>query len=89
MNKNEKILNDSYRFLFTGAFLCLIAIVLMIGIKGMLSILATMISMFGSIVLILGLCTIGFSMVYFIAGISRSRNRRENHERQYGFRQET
>lgn len=76
MNKNEKILKDSYRFLFAGAFLCLIAIVLMIGIKGIssiISIIATMISMFGSIVLILGLCTIGFSMVYFIAGISRSK----------------
>ncbi len=77
MNKNEKILKDSYRFLFAGAFLCLIAIVLMIGIKGMSQVIATMISTLGSIVLILGLCTIGFSMVYFIAGISRSKKTEE------------
>lgn len=77
MMKNEKILKDSYRFLFAGAFLCLIAIVLMIGIKGMSSIIATMINTLGSIVLILGLCTIGFSMVYFIAGISRSKKTEE------------
>lgn len=77
MNKNEKILKDSYRFLFAGAFLCLIAIVLMIGIKGMSQIIATMINTLGSIVLILGLCTIGFSMVYFIAGISRSKKTEE------------
>lgn len=77
MNKNEKILKDSYRFLFAGAFLCLIAIVLMIGIKGMSQVIVTMISTLGSIVLILGLCTIGFSMVYFIAGISRSKKLEE------------
>ena len=77
MMKNEKILKDSYRFLFAGAFLCLIAIVLMIGIKGMSQVIATMINTLGSIVLILGLCTIGFSMVYFIAGISRSKKTEE------------
>ena len=77
MNKNEKTLKDSYRFLFAGAFLCLIAIVLMIGIKGMSQVIVTMISTLGSIVLILGLCTIGFSMVYFIAGISRSKKSEE------------
>ena len=77
MNQNGKIVKDSYRFLFAGAFLCLIAIVLMIGIKGMSQVIATMISTLGSIVLILGLCTIGFSMVYFIAGISRSKKTEE------------
>ena len=76
MNQNGKIVKDSYRFLFAGAFLCLIAI-LMIGIKGMSSIIVTMISTLGSIVLILGLCTIGFSMVYFITGISRSKKPEE------------
>ena len=77
MNKNEKILKNSYRFLFAGAFLCLIAIVLMIGIKGMSQVIATMISTLGGIVLILGFCTIAFSMVHFVAGISRSKKPEE------------
>ena len=72
MNKDEKILKNSYRILFIGMFLCIIDIMLMIGTKGIPLPLnfGAILNTFEDIVLIFGFCTIRFSMVYLIANQS-------------------
>lgn len=75
MNTNVKILKDSYRLLFTGAFLCLIAMVLMYGTKGTFSNIATIINTLGCIVLFFGFGTIGFSMIRLLYKMEKAKKR--------------
>lgn len=70
MNKDEKILKDSYCLLFIGVFLCLIAIMLMYGTKNMFSNIATIINPLGCIALFFGFCIIGFSMISLLYKIT-------------------
>ena len=73
MNKDEKILKDSYCLLFIGAFLCLIAIMLMYGAKNMFSNIVTIINPLGCIVLFFGFCIIGFSMIRLLYKITSTK----------------